>query len=174
MSVAALVLILNGTMVATASPPELVAGRAFVPYHAFVERIARSGTTDDAAGTIAITGAAHRIVLTIGSRIALVDDTPTTIAAAPFAGADDLYLPIAALAPVLDLRVRYDARTRELDIAARDTRELATPTPYALPAATVPPRRLFTPDPGPPTPRVQQREPPLSRRTPLPQYAPPR
>jgi hypothetical protein len=169
----AIAIVLNGLPMTTSVPSELDGGRLFVPWSAFVRQVARAGSYDPQSGAITIVGADHRLRLTVGSRDAFLDDRPVVEAAAPYASDGDVFVPLAAIAPVLGLRVRYDGHAREVAIGTGPGGVVTTPTPYARPLVPVPSRTLFTPQPTPAPPRPTENGTPHARRTPIAVYEPP-
>ncbi len=162
-----LAIVLDGVTLTGSVAPQLVDGRIFVPWSAFVVRVARKGSYDDRTGTIALDGPEHRLIMRVGSRTATLDERPIALPSSSYIGRDDLYVPLAAIAPALGIRIRYDARAKEVDVETNAAGELTSPTPYAKPQETMKPRALFTPEPIV-TPRVMLGATPRPRRTPIP------
>lgn len=81
---------------------------------------------------------------------------------------DGTYVPAGPVLRALGDSVRYDARSRSLEVRTRAAQSVASPTPFNPAAPSVAPSAVFTPEPAV-TPRPAVTGSPLPRRTPLPE-----
>jgi hypothetical protein len=88
--------------------------------------------------------------------------------ARPLAGSDPALVRIAPLARCLGGHVAWDDRTKTLLLAFDGPVEVRTLPPYDPNAPRALPTTVFTPEPGPPTPRVVDTGSPRPRRTAIP------
>lgn len=137
---------LNGATLNLNPPPEVQAGRVFVPLRGVFEQLGASVVYDN--GTInAQKGHDRSVSLRVGSTQATVDGQPTTIDVAPFIVGASTYVPLRFISQALGVSVNYDAANR---IVALNE------------AGGPPPRNMEGPPPGqramqPPPPMTQGR-----------------
>ncbi len=164
--VAALVVsvLINGVLVASSSPAELLGGTVAAPVDPFVGTIARRVTVD-ANGNVTFERDGRRLQVALGSRTAEADRTPAALPIAPYLRDGRVIIPLAIVARALGAEVRYDGRTRTLEIETR-TAPLATMTPFVSWTPPPGPLATFTPNPTP-APRSTVSGVPRPRRTPI-------
>src|SRR3954470_24368018 len=106
MIVASVVVLLNGVVVPTALPAELIAGRVMAPATTitrFADRV-----VVDPSGTITIEGRGHRCTLRIGIAEATCDDRTRPLELSPFLSDGTAFVPLADVARALGGEVVYD------------------------------------------------------------------
>ncbi len=140
--------VLNGAVVPSAPPAQLVAGRVVAP-PALVARLAdRVELGPDGA-----------VRATRGER---------TCAARAFELGGAPAVALAPLARCLGAAVSWDGRAKALGLAFAAPDPLRTHPPFDPLAPQAAPTAVFTPEPAPPTPRAVATGAPVPRRTPIP------
>jgi hypothetical protein len=163
---AAVLILLNGAVVASVPPARLLFGHVMAPLSAAVMRWSDRAALD--GNTITIQRGARQCVLRVGVDAFVCDGTVRPLGVAPFGRAGVAFVPLADVARALGGSVAYDARTRTLDIAFPPASEVETPAPFdpfapqVTPAPTPPPAAT----PVPPGPAIIGS--PLPRRTAIP------
>jgi hypothetical protein len=166
----AVVVLLNGVVVPTALPAELVAGRVMVPATAitrFADRVAV-----DPLGTITIEGRGHRCTLRIGIAEATCDDRTRPLELSPFFREGTAFVPLADVARALGGEVVYDVPSGTAAVQLPPDRRVETPAPFDPRAPQATPTTVFTPQPPSPTPRPAESGSPRPRRTAVPVIVP--
>ena len=164
--VAALVVsvLINGVLVAASSPAELLGGTVAAPVDPFVGTIARR-VTIDGNGNVTFERDGRCLHVALGSRMAEADRTPASLPIAPYLRDGRVIIPLATVARALGAQVRYDGRTRTVEIETRPA-PLATMTPFVSWTPPPGPLATFTPNPTP-APRSTVSGVPRPRRTPI-------
>jgi hypothetical protein len=154
-AVAAIVLVVvDGTVLPSAPPAVLRAGRVIAP----VTLLARIADRVDAAEPGTVTAARGDLRCT----------------APAISGAEPAFVAIAPMARCLGAtHVAFDGRTKTLALTFRTARNVRTPSPFDPSAPQVSPTTVFTPEPAPPTPRAIVTGSPHPRRTAIPVFASP-
>jgi N-acetylmuramoyl-L-alanine amidase len=166
--VAALVVsvLINGVLVAASSPAELLGGTVAAPVDPYVGTIARR-VTIDGSGRLTFERDGRCLQAALGSRMAEADRIPAPLPIAPYLRDGRVIIPLASVARALGADVRYDGRTRTLEIETRP-RPLATMTPFVSWSPPPGPLATFTPNPTPaPATRATAGGTPRPRRTPI-------
>jgi hypothetical protein len=156
--------LLDGRPIDASVPAELRGGTIVAPLDPFVRRLARLIEFDRASGAIRIAGEGRTAELAIGDRTLRGDTRTAMLPIAPFLRDGQPQIPLAAVARALGASVRYDARSRTLEIVEAPPPELRSPEPEAVPPGPV--RATFTPQPIA-TPRPVVTGIPQVRRTPV-------
>jgi hypothetical protein len=145
MSPAAVIVILNGAIVASAPPAQLLSGHVIAPLvpvvTSFTERAAVDGET---------------ITLERGGR--------TCVVRAVFGQDGVAYVPLAEVARAFGGAAEYDPHTHVVTLDVPGERDLKTPAPFDPSAPSAAPTEIFTPSPAP-APRTAQ---PLDAGSPMP------
>jgi len=145
--------VVDGSFVPSVPPATLRGGRVIAPLE-LVVRIADRVESDGGVVT------ARR-----GARTCSVRALPAS---------DPVQVVLAPLARCLGaVHIGWDGRTKTLSLAFGGPADVRTPAPFDPAAPQVAPTTLFTPEPGPPTPRVIDTGSPRPRRTAIPVFAPP-
>lgn len=165
----AVMVVLNGSVIAGTPPAALVAGHVMVPVHSVVTAFA-DGVSFGPAGSITIVAGTHRCLLQVGSREMRCDDVPRSIAAAPFERDGATYVPVADLARAVGGTVAFDGKTKTAALRFPLRTAVQTPVPFDPRVPQVAPTQLFTPEPArrTPTPRPVETGSPRPRRTAIP------
>lgn len=166
MIAAAVLILLNGTVVASVPPARLVFGHVVAPLAPALTRWSDRVRVD--GNTIAIERAGRTCVLHAGVDTMACGDAVLPLAVAPFGRAGVAFVPLADVARALGGTATYDARTRTLSIAFAALASLATPAPFdpAAPQVTPSARPAAVPAPTPARPVIPGS--PLPRRTAIP------
>ena len=146
----AVIVIVNGSIVAGVPPARLIGGHVMAPVRVVASFADRTVIGDD--GAIVVTVGAHRCIVRLG----------TTVEGEP-------YVPLAALAQALGGSVLYDAHSRSIALHFDAQRAVRTPQPFDPAAPRVAPTMVFTPEPRPATPRPIETGAPRPRRTAIPE-----
>ena len=146
----AVIVILNGSIVASAPPARLIAGHVMAPVRVLASFAERS---------------------TIGADGNVVAGSGTRTIAVPISydDAGDAYVPLAEIARALGGSVAYDGRSHSIALRFAPRSNVRTPEPYDPAAPRVAPTTLFTPEPRPATPRPLESGVPRPRRTAIPE-----
>jgi hypothetical protein len=164
---AAIVVLVNGAFVPAAPPVRRLFGHVMAPLLPVVARLVDTVTLD--GNDVILTRGARTCVLRVGSPGFRCDDgSVRTVGVAPFGRDGAVYVPVAAVAAAFGGSATYDARTPTIGIVMPVRWDVATPPPFDPSAPQVVPTRVFTPQPGPPSPRPAVSGPPQPRRTAIP------
>jgi hypothetical protein len=168
MSPAAVIVILNGAVVASAPPAQLLFGHVMAPLAPVITRFTDRAVI--AGDTITLVRGGRTCVFHIGSDAYSCDGVGAMSPVAPFGRAGVAYVPLAEVVHAFGGAVEYDPRTHiaALDVVRDAT--LKTPAPFDPSAPSATPTAVFTPSPAPatPTPRALETGSPLPRRTAIP------
>ncbi len=168
MTPAVVVVILNGAVLASAPPAQLLFGHVMAPLAPVITRFTdRAVVTGD---TITLERSGRICVFRIGSDTYMCNGVTSVAPVAPFGQGGVAYVPLAEVVHAFGGAVEYDAHTRivALDVVRDVT--LRTPAPFDPSAPSATPTTVFTPSPAPatPTPRPVESGSPLPRRTAIP------
>lgn len=162
----AVVVILNGAIVASAPPAQLLFGHVMAPLAPVVTRIAERASLD--GDTITIVRGDRTCVLRIGSDRMTCDGTSSVLPAAPFGRDGVAFVPLADIVRAFGGSAEYDARARIASLDVQPATDLKTPAPFDPNAPQAAPTTIFTPSPPPATPRPVDTGSPQPRRTAIP------
>jgi hypothetical protein len=168
MSPAVVIVILNGAIVASAPPAQLLFGHVMAPLAPIVTRFTERAVLD--GDTITLVRNDRTCVLRVGSDAITCDGVERTLPVAPF-GRDGLaYVPLAEVARALGGAAEYDPHTRIVALDLPPETVLKTPVPFDPNAPQAPPTVIFTPSPVPvpATPRPLDDSSAQPRRTAIP------
>jgi hypothetical protein len=147
----AVTVVVNGSIVPSAAPARIFAGRVVAPLTPIVVRLASRAAYEAAAARIVVERDGVRIVVPV-----------------VFVEHD---MPFAALGPLVRAiggSAVFDTATKTLSIDLPPAPQIATPPPYDPGAPRVEPTTVFTLAPPPPTPRAVETGLPRPRRTAIP------
>ncbi|OPZ85119.1 MAG: hypothetical protein BWY76_01545 [bacterium ADurb.Bin429] len=117
------------TALVTDVEPQIVAGRTFVPVAVIAREFGATVTWVPEMQRVHIARASERtIILTIGTRTALVDGQPATLDAAPFITRGRTMVPLRFIAETYRIPVTYDGVTRTVRLT-RANRHYVLPLP---------------------------------------------
>jgi hypothetical protein len=165
---AAVVVILNGAIVASAPPAQLLFGHVMAPLAPVITQFTERAVLD--GDTITLTRGSRTCVLRIGSDAISCDGTVHTLPVAPFGRDGVAYVPLADVTRALGGAAAFDAHTRIVALDVPPETGLKSPPPFDPNAPQAPPTIIFTPSPAPAaaTPRVLDTGSPQPRRTAIP------
>jgi hypothetical protein len=168
MSPAAVIVILNGAIVASAPPAQLVFGVVMAPLAPVVTRFTQRAVL--AGDTITLVRNERTCVLRVGSDALTCDGVARTLPVAPFGRDGIAFVPLAAVARALGGVAAYDPHTRIVALDMPPETALNTPAAFDPNAPQATPTVIFTPSPIPlpSTPRPLESGSPLPRRTAIP------
>src|SRR5271165_1799077 len=158
--------LVNGSLVATSLPAQLVDGTVAAPVDPFVRLIARRITADDARGRLTFERDGRCLTVVLGSRSARTRSSTEPLPIAPYVRDGRVIIPLAATARALGAAVRYDAAAKRIEIVLPPLASLSTVAPVASWAPPSGPLATFTPEPTP-APRATLTGVPRPRRTPI-------
>jgi hypothetical protein len=164
----AVVVILNGAIVASAPSARLLFGHVVAPLAPVITRFTDRAVLD--GDTITLVRGAHTCVLHIGSEAITCDGITRTLPVAPFGRGGVAFVPLAEVARALGGAAAYDSHTRIVALDVRPETALKSPPPFDPNAPQAPPTVVFTPSPVPATPAPRTTDPgsPQPRRTAIP------
>ncbi len=166
--VAAVVVILNGSIVASAPPAQLLFGHVMAPLAPvvthFTQRAVLSGDT------ITLVRGDRTCVLRVGSDAMTCDGFARTLPVAPFGRGGVAFVPLAEVARALGGAAEFDPHTRIVALDVPPETALKSPLPFDPNAPQASPTAVFTPSPPPatPSPRATDSGSPQPRRTAIP------
>jgi hypothetical protein len=168
MSPAAVIVILNGAIVASAPPAQLLFGHVMAPLAPVITRITKRVVLD--GDTITIVRNERTCILHVGSDAITCDGVTRTLPVAPFGRDGVAFVPLAEVARALGCGAGYDPHTRSVALDVPPETALKTPAPFDPNAPEAPPTVIFTPSPAPvpATPRPVDSGSPQPRRTAIP------
>jgi hypothetical protein len=171
---AAVVVILNGAIVASAPPAQLLFGHVMAPLAPVITRFTERAAID--GDTITLTRGGRTCTLHIGSDAISCDGVTHTLPVAPFGRDGVAYVPLAEVARALGGAAAFDGHTRIVALDVPPETVLKTPPPFDPNAPQATPTVVFTPSPSPTpapptptaTPRALDTGSPQPRRTAIP------
>jgi hypothetical protein len=165
---AAVIVILNGAIVASVPPAQLLFGHVMAPLAPVVTHFTERAVLD--GDTITLVRNDRTCVLRVGSDSITCDGVTGTLPVAPFGRGGVAFVPLAEVTRALGGAAAYDSHTHivALDVPAETT--LKTPAPFDPTAPQASPTVIFTPSPVPvpATPRPVDSGSPQPRRTAIP------
>jgi hypothetical protein len=162
----AVIVILNGAIVASAPPAQLLFGHVMAPLAPIVTRFTERAVLDGDTITLARNG--RTCVLRIGSDAMLCDGVTIALPVRPFGRDGTAFVPLAEVARAFDGVTEFDPHTRIAALDVHGTTTLRTPEPFDPNAPQAAPTTIFTPTPPPATPRPVDSGSPQPRRTAIP------
>lgn len=150
MSPAALIVILNGAILGSAPPAQLLFGHIMVPLGPVVTQLADRIAVD--GNTITLARGDRSCVFHVGSDAYACDGIDGTLAVAPFGRDGVPFIPLAEVARAFGAGVEYDPRSRIVALDVPPATELQTPAPFDPNAPSATPTTIFTPTPSPAPP----------------------
>jgi hypothetical protein len=166
MNPAAVIVILNGAILASAPPAQLLFGHVMAPVAPVVTRFTDRAAVD--GDTITLVRQGRTCTFRIGSDAFDCDGVSGTLPVAPFGRGGVAYVPLADVARAFGGAVEYDPRTRIVALDVPPAADLKTPAPFDPSAPSATPTLIFTPSPAPATARPADTGSPVPRRTAIP------
>ena len=157
--------LVDGAPVPASAPAILSRGVVTCPVDPFARAFARRISFDAAKGRITFERDGKVVSVVLGSRVAETGRGSEALPVAPYLRAGLVIIPLAATARALGAGVRFDGRSKVVDIQLPPAEPIATMTPY-LPGPRPTPLETFTPNPVS-TPRPAVSGIPRPRRTPI-------
>ena len=163
-----MIVILNGAIVASAPPAQLLFGHVMAPLAPVVTRFTERAVLD--GDTITLVRGGRTCVFRVGSEAFACDGVAGTLPVAPFGRDGVAYVPLAEVARAFGGVAEYDAHSRIVALDVPLATGLKTPAPFDPNAPSTAPTTVFTPSPAPAPPTVRPSDPasPLPRRTAIP------
>ena len=162
----AVIVILNGAVVASAPPAQLLFGHVMAPLAPVVTRFADRAAL--AGDTITVVRGATTCVLRIGAAAIVCNGVTKALPVTPFGRDGIAFVPLAELARAFGVTVTYDARARTAALDVRPPTDVKSPAPFDPNVPQAAPTTIFTPSPPPATPRPVDTGSPQPRRTAIP------
>jgi hypothetical protein len=167
---AAVVVILNGAILASAPPPQLLFGHVMAPLAPVITHFTERAVLD--GDTITLTRGDHTCVLHIGSDAISCDGITRSLPVAPFGRDGVAYVPLAEVTRALGGAAAFDTHTRIVALDVPPETSLKSPAPFDPNSPQAPPTTVFTPSPSPApstaTPHALDTGSPQPRRTAIP------
>jgi hypothetical protein len=165
---AAVIVILNGAIVASAPPAQLLFGHVMAPLAPVITRFTERAVL--AGDTITLVRSDRTCVLHVGSDAMTCDGVAGTLPVAPFGRGGVAFVPLAEVARALGGAAAYDPHTRIVALDVPPETAVKSPAPFDPNAPQAPPTVIFTPSPtpAPATPRPLDTGSPQPRRTAIP------
>ena len=160
------VVILNGAIVASAPPAQLLFGHVMAPLTPIVTRFTERAALD--GDTITLVRAGRTCTLRIGSDTMTCDGSAQTLPVRPFGREGVAFVPLAEVTRAFGGVAQYDARTHIAALDVPGSTALNSPPPFDPAAPQASPAVIFTPSPPPATPRPLDSGSPQPRRTAIP------
>jgi hypothetical protein len=162
----AVIIVLNGAIVASAPPAQLLFGHVMAPLAPVVTRFADSAALD--GDTITVVRGKTTCLLRIGWGAIVCNGVARSLPVSPFGRDGVAFVPLAELARSLGGTVTYDARAHTAALAVPPPTDVITPAPYDPSVPQAAPTTVFTPAPPKATPRPADSGSPQPRRTAIP------
>lgn len=168
MTSAAVIVILNGAVLASAPPAQLLFGHVMAPISPVVTSFTQRAVVD--GNTITLVRDGRTCVLHVGSDTIACDGVDAALPVAPFGRDGIAYVPLADVVRALGGAAEYNANAHILALDVPPQTAVQTPAPFNPAAPSATPTTVFTPSPGPatPTPRPAATGTPQPRRTAIP------
>jgi hypothetical protein len=168
MSAAAVVVILNGVVLASAPPAQLLFGHVMAPVAPVVTQFTERAAVD--GNTITLVRGGHTCVLRVGSDTITCDGVGTTLPVAPYGRGGIAFVPLAEVARALGGAAEYNPHSRIVALDVPPPTVVKSPAPFNPAAPSATPTVVFTPSPSPAPPTAKPSDPgsPQPRRTAIP------
>ncbi len=141
MNPAAVIVILNGAILASAPPAQILFGHVMAPVAPVVTRFTERAVVD--GDTITLVRQGRTCTFRIGSDAFDCDGVSGTLPVAPFGRGGVAYLPLADVARAFGGAVEYDPHTRIVALDVPPVVNLKTPAPFDPNAPSVTPTVIF-------------------------------
>jgi len=168
--VAAVVVILNGSIVASAPPAQLLFGHVMAPLAPVITRFTQRAALN--GDTITLVRGDRTCVLRVGSDSMTCDGFVRTLPVAPFGRGGVAFVPLAEVARALGGAAAFDPHSRIVALDVPPQTAVKSPPPFDPNAPQASPTVIFTPSPSPapatPSPRATDTGSPQPRRTAIP------
>ncbi len=158
-------ILVDGALVEGSTSAQLRDNVVVAPVSPYLRSLADRIQIDDERGSIVVERGGRSVSLAIGSPLLRDGSLTTTLPVAPYLGAGEALIPLAAVARALGVSVVFDPASKTLSIASVPV-PLATLTPDVSYTPPAQPLATFTPNPTP-APRVTVTGIPQPRRTPI-------
>ena len=112
---------LNGLPLTSEVAPEIISGRTFVPVRLIAETYGATVGWNPTSRTVTIKLGDVQIILTIGSRRAIIGSETKTLEAAPYIKAGRTMVPVRLVSEEFGLSVYYDSQARSISIKSKTT-----------------------------------------------------
>jgi hypothetical protein len=166
MNPAVVIVIVNGAIVASAPPAQLLFGHVMAPVAPVVTHFTQRAAVD--GDTITLVRQGRTCTFRIGSDAFDCDGVTGTLPVAPFGRDGVAYVPLADVARAFGGAAEYDPHTHIVALDVPPAVDLQTPAPFDPNAPSAAPTEIFTPSPPPATPSPLDTRSPLPRRTAIP------
>jgi hypothetical protein len=165
---AVVVVILNGAILASAPPAQLLFGHVVAPLAPVLTHVTDRAALD--GDRITLVRAGRTCFFRIGSDTFVCDGLTGILPVAPFGRDGVAYVPLAEVVRAFGGAVKYDSRTRIVSLDMPPVTELKSPEPFDPSAPSATPTAIFTPSPSPApaTTRPADAGSPAPRRTAIP------
>ena len=168
MSPAAVIVILNGAILASAPPAQLLFGHVMAPLAPVITRFTERAVVD--GDTITLVRQGRTCVLRVGSDAMTCDGVARSLPVAPFGRGGVAFVPLAEVVRALGGAAAFDPHTHIVALDVPPETGLRSPAPFDPNAPQATPTVIFTPSPvpAPATPQPLGSDSPLPRRTAIP------
>ncbi|MGA2395369.1 MAG: stalk domain-containing protein [Candidatus Lustribacter sp.] len=169
MSPAVVIVILNGAIVASVPPAQLLFGHVMAPLAPVITHFTARAVLD--GDTITLVRGSRTCVFRIGSEAYNCDGVGGTLPVAPFGRDGTAYVPLAEVVRAFGGALEYDPHSSIVALDVPAETDLKTPAPFDPDAPSASPTTVFTPSPTPAppaTPAAPGAATPLPRRTAIP------
>ena len=169
MSLAAVIVILNGAIVASVPPAQLLFGHVMAPLAPVITRFTARVALD--GDTITLARGSRTCVFRIGSDAYACDGVAGTLPVAPFGRDGTAFVPLAEVVRAFGGALEYDPHSGIVALDVPPETDLKTPAPFDPAAPSATPTTVFTPSPTPAPPAATAlpgAATPLPRRTAIP------
>jgi branched-chain amino acid transport system substrate-binding protein len=112
---------LNGLPLNAEVAPEIISGRTFVPVRLITETYGATVDWNPASRTVTIKLGEVEVILTIGSKEAIVGSETKLLEAAPYIKAGRTMVPLRLISEAFGLSVYYDSQTKSISIKSKTT-----------------------------------------------------
>jgi hypothetical protein len=165
---AAVIVILNGAIVASAPPAQLLFGHVMAPLAPVITRFTERAVVD--GNTITLVRSGRTCVFRVGSDAFVCDGVGGNLPVAPFGRDGVAYVPLAEVARAFGGAAEYDPHSHIMALEVPPRTAVRSPAPFDPNAPSATPTVIFTPSPAPatPTPRPVDDASPVPRRTAIP------
>jgi hypothetical protein len=148
---AAVIVILNGAIVASVPPAQLLFGHVMAPVAPIITRFTERAAVD--GDTITLIRQGRTCIFRVGSDTYACDGVSGTLPVAPFGRDGVAYVPLADVARAFGGAAEYDPHTHIVALDVPPATAVQTPAPFDPNAPSAAPTQVFTPSPTPsPTP----------------------